>query len=201
MGNITEKELEGVFVDVRKAYRLLYHHQRRILDLVNFIKNQVGFPEFEANSWFSNNQPRPKNADASKWAWDWLNMYFMHFFLGTKEIEGDKVSFSVLILNDSGFYDNDNLEDRLKIDQFESVEESSSKLIFVAGKNIVLDKGYQKDIFNKPDVNIIINEDSKMMIKKSYNLSEFINEESTLNKINDFVNFCNNHNIEIQDKK
>lgn len=40
--NITKQELNTVLTNIRSAYRLLFEHQKRVLNTIEFIKDQFG---------------------------------------------------------------------------------------------------------------------------------------------------------------
>lgn len=193
MVNIDKNQLEETFVDVRKAYRLLYHHQRRILDLTNFIKNTLNFPVFETYPWFSGKQPKPGKTNPNNWSWDWLNSYFMDFHVGDKQVKDGYVKLSIVILNDSGFFENENLADKTKVESFYDVDNSKTKLIFVIGKNIWDFKNLE--IAEKLNKGVINHDDGKKMLKMPFDLSDFIDEDSTVRNLEIFKQYCNENDI------
>ena len=51
--SLTKKEeLNQALCDVRKAHRLIYAYQSKILDLTYFIKSKLDFPEYRGNRLF-----------------------------------------------------------------------------------------------------------------------------------------------------
>ena len=79
MENLTKQELEKVFIDVRKAYRLLYHYQKRVLDLVKFIGDELDFKYHGGWVKFSEQCPRNGKGALTNSAWEWLPMYYYQF--------------------------------------------------------------------------------------------------------------------------
>jgi hypothetical protein len=91
-----------ILLEIRKSYCLLFQYQARILDLIGFIgdsfecKYEGGYPRF------SNSAPNKGKGRLDNWAWDWLNMYYYEFNFTRKSA---KITFSVFLLNDTGFYE------------------------------------------------------------------------------------------------
>lgn len=192
MENLTTIQLEEALRDVRKAFRLLYFYQRRVLDLVKFIGDNLEFSYRGGNSIFSS--PCPKNGSGSldNWAWDWINMYYYEFHFGTKTIAGNNITFSIFIQSDSGFFDIES-PNRTAVEAFASVENSKTRLIFVIGKNgwDVSAIHSNSKFFNSQN-SILIKELSNegLTVYKAYNLSEFVDEKSTRSRIEDLILFC-----------
>lgn len=184
-------------LEVRKAYRLLFDYQSRILDLMKYIGQTYEIPFVKGDPKFSG---RGQNK-LDNWSWDWLYMYYysFHFSNGAKKTE-DKLHLSVFLLNDSGFFDA-KLEDtsikRTDVENFKSVENSNSKLIFVAGIK-------EWDWWNKTEIlgtDFTTKEtgesDDNNMVWKSYDLNLFFTEESALSQLQNFSNYCVQRNITI----
>lgn len=196
MKKLTQAELEEAFVDVRKAYRLLYHYQRRVLDLVKFIGDNLGYDYNGGWSYFSHPAPRNGKGKLDFWSWDWLNMYFYEFHFGFKNVNGTNVGFSIFLQSDTGFFDVE-MNGKTNIEDFAEVDQSKTRLIFIAGKNgwnppqIIDDNKISSKVVNlKKEL-----KDGGFMIGKAYDLSKFRDEESTLTQIEDFINYCTNEDI------
>jgi hypothetical protein len=82
---MTPSDFENALIDVRKAYRLLYLYQRRVMDLVQFIGDSLTFRYAGGWSWFSDNTPKGGKGSLENWAWDWINMYFYEFNFSAKK--------------------------------------------------------------------------------------------------------------------
>lgn len=49
-----EKEIDNIFVDVRNAFRLLSRYQKRILNIVNYIREQTPYTDmWGSKNWYS----------------------------------------------------------------------------------------------------------------------------------------------------
>ncbi|PQJ79314.1 hypothetical protein [Polaribacter porphyrae] len=180
------KDLDKVLGDVRIAYRLLYEYQKRVLDLVSYLGNNLGFSYEQGCPRFSSTVPRKGKRVLSRWSWDWLNMYFYEFHFGTQEKNNDKITMSVIIQSDTGYYDgktSNSQEDRLNLDNFKPVELSNSRIIFIFELNgnwTIDDSFLKKDISN--NVREWISE-SKEFYGVAYNLSEFYNNVAIDEKV------------------
>lgn len=82
-------ELDKSLVEVRKAYRILFDYQTRILDLVKYIGQKTQFSYSGGYSKFSNSGPNNGRGSLDLWAWDWLNFYFYEFNFGSLDIKND----------------------------------------------------------------------------------------------------------------
>jgi hypothetical protein len=183
-------------LEVRKAYRLLYDYQARILDLMTFIGQsynipfQKGYPKFSTRG-----QNRLDN-----WAWDWLYMYYYSFHFSNNT----GIEMSVFLLNDSGFYEayfKDSTISALDVDKFKAVENSKSKLIFVAAfeKWDWFDKvHFESEKFITENKGVL---PESNMVWKSYDIEDFFTEESSLTQLKDFEKHCEANNIPLKLKE
>lgn len=201
--------LKNSLIEVRKAYRLLYDYQKKILDLVNFIGSEYGRSYNGGYSKYCNTSPRNGKGHLTNWAWDWLNMYYYEFNFHN---ENDKSYFSVILLSDTGFYqakeEDSSFKDKLNINKYKSPENSETKLYFVLGQNMWDCEGFLKNGCWE-DSNFILqesgvserNDKSGKMIFKSYNLDRFNSIENTLLILKDFSSFCLSNNLDFKLKK
>ena len=148
------QKLTNALQDVRRAHRILYAYQRRMLDLVHFIQSKLDMREFRGFKHFSNPiHGRRKGHSCLKiwhnmWAWDYLYSYLFEYYLGKKET-GDKrhdYKLSLIQYSDTGYFDKEEEEEatraetkktfkpeedpRLELEKFKPEEESGSKLLF-----------------------------------------------------------------------
>ncbi len=190
-------QVENILLDVRKAYRLLYSYQRKVLDLMKFIGYLTTW-NYEGG-WCKFSDPSPKNGKGvlDSWAWDWLNLYTYEFHFGFKEINGSKIKFSVWLVSDTGFYDSDS-KDKRNVETFSSVEESATKLIFVVGKNIwhtsfpdFLDNLKKTKLIEKKESTV----GNEVLLVKSFNLSSFINADEARKRTEELVSYFKENGI------
>lgn len=187
------EKIDRALLDVRKSYRLLYDYQRRILDLVKFIKGKYrldyegGYPKF------SKSAPRDGSGNLENWSWDWLSMYFYEFHFYPQKNNNNETHFSVFLLNDTGYFlsARDAPLHRKTLSGFADVEKSATKLILIAGYNCWdawngdwLDTEFTLNPFG---VNV---QGEKILLFKHYDLSAFSNEESAIIHLKDFSSFC-----------
>ena len=152
----TTENLSNALLDVRRAHRILYAYQRRMLDLAHFIQSKLDMREFRGFKHFSNPiHGRRKGHSRLKiwhnmWAWDYLYSYLFEYYLGKKET-GDKrhdYKLSLIQYSDTGYFDKEEEEEeeatraetkktfkpeedpRLELEKFKPEEESGSKLLF-----------------------------------------------------------------------
>ncbi|GGK70003.1 hypothetical protein ACD591_03755 [Rufibacter glacialis] len=194
-------EIKEILIDVRNSFRFLFQYQKRVLDLVSYIGSSYGFRYSGGFTKFSGPTPRNGKGSLSNWAWDWLPFYFYEFYFGKLNIGQHEIAFSVFILNDTGFFAANELSktSKTKVSSFESAENSDTKLIFVAGKNLWEPWGnnWNTSDFVLKNSGIKLKDENSIMIFKSYNLEEFINEDSALIRLKDFESHCAQNNIQL----
>ncbi|MBW1619534.1 MULTISPECIES: hypothetical protein [Empedobacter] len=187
--------LNQSLIEVRKAYRILFDYQSRILDLISYISGKTQFNYNGGYSKFSNTGPRDGKGKLNFWAWDWLNFYYYEFHFNRIEIGKDEYIFSIFHLADDGFFDAHNKKgncNKIDLNDFTDEEESRSKLIFVLGKNKWYDWGFNWNStkFTLSESDFIKDNENQAILFKSYNLNRFDTEENTINVIEDFKKFC-----------
>lgn len=200
MNRLTKPEFEEVLVDVRRAYRLLYLYQDRILNTVRFIGERLGFDYEGGYPWFSCNTPREGKGDLENWAWDWLNMYYYEFRFREKYIQEQPIRFSVMVQSDTGFYDGAGAEGT-EVHAFTPVADAQSRLRLLVGRGAwthdfeeafnVTNQAAHTTLFQgrKPD-------GSGLFLAKSYLLTDFLDESTTRQALANFVLLCQQNGIE-----
>ena len=152
----TTENLSNALLDVRRAHRILYAYQRRMLDLVHFIQSKLDMREFRGFKHFSNPiHGRSKGHSRLKiwhdmWAWDYLSSYLFEYYLGEKEADDTQHNYKLSLIqySDTGYFDKEEEEEeeatraetkktfkpeedpRLELEKFKPEEESGSKLLF-----------------------------------------------------------------------
>ena len=136
--------LDKVFVDVRKAFRLLNSYQTRILGLVDYIRSQAEFPDmWGGRGWYA--QPFSKRKDSpdtgyanlnvrkDMWGWDFLYNHFFEYYFGTRKQKRATIEMSVIQVSDDGFFlSNDPNKAMTNSASFASPESSNSWLVLMA---------------------------------------------------------------------
>lgn len=195
--------IKDTLVEVRKAYRLLYYYQRSVLDLVEYLSKRMGFIKYRGGfPIFSNPSPNRKSGKLKNWAWDWLNFYFYEFNFE----ENNGIRLSIFILSDTGYFDKNKDKvyysdsQKKKVNEYESEENSKTKLIFAVGK-------WAGDKFWKAEPKFLseeegenIDEENRKMVYKHYYLEDFENEYSADEKLKDFQDYCRDKGITIKIK-
>lgn len=226
MADLTKEHLQDTFLNVRKAYRLLYEYQSKVLEVMKYISSYIGYEFKGGYSKFSNNCPRDgqgkkrrkDRAYLTYWAWDWLNMYFYEFNFGDKKFKASKgddflILFCVFLVSDTGwFLDEDNFENvqtRVDLSTFKNADESSTQLIFVAYKMIegkggkLWGSGTNKSKGHwgwdgLVEKNHLVKENDEVFLSKRYPLENFIDEQHAKQQIDDFISHCRTNGIEIK---
>jgi hypothetical protein len=209
---LTDAQLKEAFCEVRKAHRLIYEYQRRMQDLTWFIKNKLGFPDYKGYKKYSNTLSPRNTINYDYWSWDWIYTYVYEYYLGEVTTENNDNSWrlSVIQISDTGFYKNRKQGAvQTKINSYAPVEDSDSKLLFYLSLAPKETKDYDwntdKTIIQYADeTNPVKIEEHPKHIQIVYpvSLSKFVNEESTMQILRDFIEYCNKEtgiNFEIQE--
>lgn len=193
--NNLNTDFDSVFLDVRRAYRLLYLYQRRVMDLMKFIGNHLGLRY--AGGWcqYSGTTPRNGKGSLDNWAWDWLNMYQYEFNFAQKTIDGRAIRFSVFLISDTAFFDGD-LEDECELKAYPPAEASDTRLLFLAGKDAW--HGDFEDFwenYKKTATDYIRNNDNGMVVVRSLPLKQFVNGNLAEQALKSYTQLCTANGI------
>ena len=84
-----KKEIDNIFVDVRNAFRLLSRYQKRILNIVNYIREQTPYTDmWGSKNWYSDEIKNRRNSPDKEYAK--LNV-FIYNILYSKIEEASKL--------------------------------------------------------------------------------------------------------------
>lgn len=217
MEKINQQQLENfndAMLNVRRAHRLIYQYQRRMIDLIDFIRQKFDFPPIYNGvggcKHFSDPLYRSsKNGyfklSKNNWAWDFLCSYEFEYYLGEKFTKeranssesSEQYAISLLQISDTGYFDS-KLDNRLDVDNFIPEENSTSKLLFYFElkpkqkdwiwdvESIALSKHYCKSSFTHCHKT---EECGNIRILYAFPMSSFINEESTILALQEFSSY------------
>lgn len=202
------KQFNDAMNDVRKAHRLIYSYQQRMLDLIYFIKSKLDFPLFWAEKRFSNDIYKKRNGylllPDNMWAWDFLYSYMFEYYLGEINLDNEGIcALSVIQYSDTGFFENED-NSRMDINSFAEEEESGSKLLFILEikpkrKNwiwnineLVMDKQYAS---LKHECTIIKSDKGNIQVLYSFSLNRFLNEKTSLAALKEFIDYCKENDV------
>lgn len=196
------KELQDALCDLRKAHRLIYSFQQRMLGLAQFIKMKLDMPALRIYKRFSNAIINEKEMPPRMWAWDFLYSYQLEYDFEDKPCGQYKYAISLLQCVDTGFFDVEK-NDKKYPDTFAAEEVSESKLVFYVNRiqngsewNLwykrdelfntkkYMCKDFQKNVIDYP-------EDNEKVLLYSFPIERFIDEQSTIEALQEFVDYCN----------
>ena len=215
----TTENLSKALLDVRRAHRILYAYQRRMLDLVHFIQSKLDMPVEDLCGFKHFSRPISKKGNLTiwhdMWAWDYLYSYLFEYYLGEKETDdGFVYALSIIQYSDTGYFDQEEKEEgtRLELEKFKPEEESGSKLLFfleykpkdrnwewgdgTSLEGIVLDKEVGS---KKHETGVITIGVEHKQILYSFPLERFINKEDTLKVLREFRSYCQKQEIHVFD--
>lgn len=204
---LTMGELNLVLCDVRKAHRLINSYQTRMLDLAYFVKSKLDFPKFGGNQRFCKPIEHKRSSyDNLKvwkdmWGWDFLYSYVFEYYFGEKE--NNTIRMSLFQVSDTGYFDSaEEKKTRTNSSSFLDEEEAISKVIFFVEKKLgenwwKVEKIMGNDnIMGKTHLRERRNEIGNVQIIYSFPLNKFLNEQITLETLQEFVSYCNENGIE-----
>lgn len=212
------EDFERAMLNVRRAHRLIYDYQRRMLDLIEFIRLKLNFPPIYSGvggvKHFSDPLYRSSNKDyyrvsKNHWAWDFLPSYEFEYYLGEQETKpranassnSERYALSILQITDTGYFDSPT-DSRLELSRFTTAQEAHSKLLFAfelkpKGKNwvwnicsLALDKKYCRGKHKRTHETT---PDGNTLIFYSFEMSRFINEEDTMAALEEFAKYVEEH--------
>ncbi|MCQ2273556.1 MAG: hypothetical protein MJZ86_02045 [Bacteroidales bacterium] len=210
------KELDNVFEDVRRAFRLLSRYQSRVLDIVDYIREQAGFSNiYGKKDWYSyeigqNRQTEDNYAHLSvfkdMWGLDFLYNHFFEFYFGdTPKNIGKQyeAQMSVFQVSDDGYFASSKEKKSMTdVDSFANPEESHSYLVFYVSlyrnqKESLWLKGTYEEEWKDFLTSFLESTELESIEKigkggfnilKKYPMQQFANQTSTDAVIRDFAN-------------
>ena len=187
---IKMENLKASLSEVRKAYRLLYLYQRRVMDLVQFIGDEMGFDFISGHPWFGHPIGTASSANPNRSAWDWLPMYYYDFYF-----EKGEMQLGIIVQADTGFFDSDN-EEKSKIEDFGDPDHAETRIVLMISNGkwdstaVSKDLSFGKEIKQYPKGNLNIDDDQVKILAKAYNMEKLMSEDSAKQCIEDFKTFC-----------
>lgn len=206
-------EFNEALCDVRKAHRLIYSYQQRMIDLAYFIKTKLDLPTFLGKKLFCNDIST-RNYSTNRayvyvskgmWAWDFLYSNMYEYYLGQKAANsGDSYALSLIQYSDTGYFENEE-KDKTNIKAFADETDSGSKLLFILElkpqqvkewlwniDEIVENKEYASINHKKTILRL---EDGITQVLYSFPLDRFLTEDSTITALQEFVDYCKENNV------
>jgi hypothetical protein len=185
-------EFKNALIDVRKAYRLLYIYQRRVIDTVDYIASVVGIKIENTYSCFSGSTVDGRKYNRENWSWDWLPMYFHEFYCGEKKLmDSTTIKIGIAIQSDTGFFDAQ-ISNKRNIEGFAQVEESESRLLFYISRNCwKFDFPEFERLFMRSNQEVTVSEGIKQLTGIALPLTNFLNEKlinESLTSIKEYFN-------------
>lgn len=195
-------DVQQALYDVRKAHRIIYAYQKRMMDIARFVGRKLDFTNVEGYKHFSNGAP--KKISSGTWAWDYLYSYLLEYYLGEKEIPCKNMEYAISLFqySDTGFFDKEK-STRTNLSTFAPEEEAISKfLIFLEVKPKESPWWWKiKEVINNKEfasrshsTTILKNGDSRIALYL-VPIERFIDENSALKVLKEFCDFCENEGL------
>ena len=136
------KEIDNIFVDVRNAFRLLNRYQKRILQIVSYVREQTPYTDmWGSRNWYFDEIAKRRNSPDSEYAklsvrkdmrgWDFLYGYIFEYYFGRQRIDKKNAEMSIFQISDDGYFiSSQDKKHMTDIASFTPSEQSHSYLIF-----------------------------------------------------------------------
>jgi len=210
----TKKDIHQLMEDVRKAHRIIYQFQDRMLQLMNRIANDYGLNHPVGRKRFSNpigstrrgnDYPEANLRVHDKWVWDMLYTYEFEYYFGKISRNNLNGCLTVFQISDNGYYlaDGHRLEkgegghlSKRAVNDFWSTDQSDSYLIFVfesfpqQGHRIFLKhpKNSIVRLYGGNDDVIIEHNGENTIVAKRFSIEDFFSRESVGELLEEFSN-------------
>ena len=207
MNSTNEPTLNEVFLNVRKAYRLLHDYQSMVRDAVRYISAQLDIPLVGGRARFADDaRAGYRYLDMS--SWDWLPMMGCEFMCLKTLGENEFLSLSYFIISDTGFIEGDDkMDDKENISDYEKADKSSSKFAFILRKthwgtplpfmeNKVQMRNFIKEGGSLPD-----DLDKEGYVGKCYDMSCLASESEADKVVSDILVFAKAKSWPLERKK
>ena len=136
---MTESEREKIYLNVRKAYRLLYSVQDSIHDMALYLKNRLACTDEVGKQIFSDDIHLSSKTKAeysrelfyeNQWSWDYFPSYLYNYYYDIKPKDNRFCGFSLTAVMDDGSMNIRDIEPDPLNSDFISVEKSESYFLF-----------------------------------------------------------------------
>lgn len=178
-----------VFLNVRKAYRLLHDYQQMVINAVRYIVRQLDMPEFGGEAKFAGDASAGYRYLEKNASWDWLPMIGWCFHCVRPLGKDDWVSLSFVIISDTGFFEADPaIDDKTEIAAFAPADLSSTKFGFLLRRGHV--NPFPLSFDDKEQVKQFINGSGGIangVVGKCYDMSSLLDEADANQVVSDIV--------------
>ena len=209
-----KKEIDNIFVDVRNAFRLLTRYQERVLNIVNYIREQTPYTDmWGSKNWYSDeiksrrNSPDKEyaklNVFKDMWGLDFLYGHFFEYYFGRTKKGRYTIEMSIFQVSDDGYFiSNDENKHMTDISSYANSEISHSYLVF----NVSVYTTKQSQLWlhdpDRPEEDwkdfltrflessidkIITSTDKEHTILKKYEMQQFTSQSEADKVITDFA--------------
>lgn len=209
-----KKEIDNIFVDVRNAFRLLTRYQERVLNIVNYIREQTPYTDmWGSKNWYSDeiksrrNSPDKEyaklNVFKDMWGLDFLYGHFFEYYFGITKKGRYTIEMSIFQVSDDGYFiSNDENKHMTDISSYANSEISHSYLVF----NVSVYTTKQSQLWlhdpDRPEEDwkdfltrflessidkIITSTDKEHTILKKYEMQQFTSQSEADKVIRDFA--------------
>lgn len=214
----TKSDIHQMMEDVRKAHRLIYQFQDRMLQLMNRIANDYGLNHPVGRKRFSNPIGSIRNCNGypeanlrvhDKWVWDMLYTYEFEYYFGKVSRNGLYGCLSVFQVSDNGYYMADGYQieaggeghlSKRAVNDFWPTDKSASYLIFAfesfpkQGHRIFLKhpKNSIVHLYGGNDDVIIENDGKNTLVAKRFHIEDFFTRGSVCELLEEFSDIVYN---------
>jgi len=189
-------QLQNQLADVRKAYRLLYQFQKRVLDILRLFEDEFSIEYYGGYAHFSNQTPAASFGSLEDSAWDWLNLYLHEFHFREEELRYRyHINLSVFLVSDTGYFDTPNAEKNI-IKTFVPADQATTKLVFMIGKDAWHDGFDDFELnFKSKSPDYVRTTKKGKVLAKSFELDAFSSQMGAIQAFRQLLNFWRENGI------
>jgi len=181
---------EDLFLNVRKAYRLLHDYQQMVLDAVRYIGSQLDIVDNGGKARFAGDAGRGGERTLRMPSWDYLPMFLCEYHFLKPAASQGLLSLSMFVVSDTGYYHGDPaIVESGQCEGFHRPDQSQTKLIA-----LIRPGHFEPTLFHEPSemrsfvLGGILSEERKAKgwVCKSFGMDQILSEEGA-NKIVDAI--------------
>jgi hypothetical protein len=199
MNDAKDPPSHDLFLNVRKAYRLLHDYQCMVLDAIRYIADQIEIEERGGLSRFAGDAKQSSRL-LSQPSWDWLPMMAYEFHFANNLGNSVWLSLSFLIFSDTGFIEGVSKENS-DLAAYKETDKSSTKFAFILYKSYRLPLSFIED---KLQIKHFITTGGALpdgLAGKCYDLSSIACESDADNIVTDVIAVANEKSWPLNLKK
>ncbi len=190
-----------VFLNVRKAFRLLHDYQQMVVDSIRYVSAQLDIAPNGGCAWFAGDAKNGERKLDTP-SWDWLPMMGWEFHFVKETSKNEWLSLSFYIASDTGFYESDANIEKANVAAFASAEDSKTRVALMLRRahfesfSFMDDKSamsqFLQDGTLPPDLN------DRGFVGKAYDMSCFLSQAEADRVVEDILALAKEKDMQLE---